>query len=595
MLTYKEARKFMVLLVAIVLMGIFELVGIASIMPFMQLVSQPEAIENNPLLGEVYAFFEFDSEKQFLIALSFAVLALLTIANLLTVFTLWLQHKFAWDSAHSLATRLLEKYLHQPYSFFLKQNSSELSKQILSDTTELARGFLLSIAVLVARAVVAVAIFSLLLLVNPWLAITMFAVFGSIYAVMYANTRKYLSKLGDLSFEANERRFKSAGEVFQGIKTVKITGRESFFEQRFEAASLQFSNVEPKREAMYVAPVYFIQTLAFGAIIVLILYLLATEGSLQDVIPLLSLYALAGYRLLPSLQQFYGALNKIRYQKPIVDAVFKDLQTYQVPAIHGDEVQLNFEKQIHLKNLGFKYAGAEDYAIKGLDLTIDRNQSVAFVGTTGSGKTTLVDLLAGLLSPIGGSIAIDGQKLDEHNVRAWQKKIGYVPQEVTLYDDSIARNIAFGVPAGDIDMKRIKEVALIAEVHDFIMSELPEGYNTYVGERGIRLSGGQRQRLGLARALYARPEVLILDEATSALDGITEASVMAGIARSMDNITTIMIAHRLDTVKDCDVIFMMEKGKIVSRGSYESLMSKNEAFRRMARIEPRLDFRKMAT
>ncbi|MEM8485989.1 MAG: ABC transporter transmembrane domain-containing protein, partial [Bacteroidota bacterium] len=327
-LTRREGRTFCVLLVVIVFMGLFELAGIASIMPFMKLVSQPDAIAESAWLMKAYTFFDFSSERQFLFALGLTVLSLLTLANMLTVVTLWLQHKFAWSSAHSIATRLLKKYLHQPYGFFLSQNTSQMAKQILSETNELANGFLLSLAVLIAKSFVAFVIFALLVLVDPYLAVMMFVIFGSIYAVMYTGLRKYLTRLGEIRFGANEQRFKSASEAFAGIKVVKMSGTEAFFANRFATASSLFCKVEPKREASFVIPVYFVQTLAFGAILVFILYLLSTGRGLQDVIPLLSLYALAGYRLLPALQQVYSSLAKIRYQKPIVDTICGVLHAY---------------------------------------------------------------------------------------------------------------------------------------------------------------------------------------------------------------------------------------------------------------------------
>ncbi len=590
-LTAKEVRKFVVLLFVIVLMGFFELAGIASIMPFMQLVSQPDAIEHSRLLQWAYDSFGFANNRSFLIALGVFVLVLLTTANALTVFSIWLQHKFAWGSSHAIANRLLNKYLNQPYHFFLSQNSSQMAKQILGETNDLASGFLLSVAVLIAKSFVALVIFSLLLFVDPVLAVTIFVVFGCIYAILYSSMRRYLTKLGEARFSANEQRFKSATEAFSGIKMVKMSGKEAYFSKRFCEASELFCEVEPKREATFVTPVYLVQTMAFGAILVLIIYLLATERGLQDVIPLLSLYALAGYRLLPSLQQIYSALARIRYQRPIVDAIHDDLMNTEtdVEPAPPNETPVSFRETITLEQVCFKYPGAEELAVNNIDLEIRKNQHIAFVGSTGSGKTTLVDLIIGLLQPAGGTIKIDGQPLNRSNIRSWQDLIGYVPQEVTLYDDSILRNIAFGVPEDKIDQLLVEQVAQIADIHKFITSELPEGYETFVGERGIRLSGGQRQRIGLARALYHQPAVLVLDEATSALDGITEAAVMEGIALAISGVTTIMIAHRLDTVKDCDYIYMVERGRIVSKGTYDELLQQNDAFRRMARIEPVFD------
>lgn len=597
-LTAREIRKFLVLLMVIVLMGFFELAGIASIMPFMQLVSQPGSIEDSRLLSTIYGFFELNDERQFLFALGMSVLVLLMIANALTVFTIWLQHKFAWDSAHAVANRLLKKYLGQSYEYFLTQNSSQLARQILSETNDLARGFLLSLAVLIARSFVAIVIFSLLLLVDVYLALVMFGVFGGIYGVIYMFTRKFLSGLGEERLAANELRFESANEAFWGVKMLKLSGRERYFRRRFAEASRRFCKIEPKWEATYIAPVYFIQTLAFGAILVLILYLLATERGLQDVIPLLSLYALAGYRLLPSLQQIYGAVAKVRYQRPILDSIHKDLTENPVDPTVGKILPTDagkaFEREIAVQGLTFRYPGAEENVLSGIDLTIHKGSSVAFVGSTGSGKSTLIDIVIGLLRPTKGAVAIDGENLKPERQRWWQNLIGYVPQEIVLYDDSVARNIAFGLPDDKIDMKRVQEAARIANIHNFIVSELEEGYDTVVGERGIRLSGGQRQRIGLARALYIKPQILVLDEATSALDGVTEAAVIDGISRAVQGVTTIMIAHRLDTVKHCDHIYMMEDGRIVSEGTYQSLMQRDDGFRRLARIEPLFDRRQAA-
>lgn len=592
-LTQRELRIFSVLLVVIMFMGVFELAGIGAIMPFMQLVSQPDAIAQSPWLMEVYTYFGFESERSFLIAIGFMVLGLLTVANIFTVVTVWLQHKFAWNSAHSIATRLLEKYLGQSYAFFLGENTSQMAKQILSETNELAKGFLLSLAVLISKSFVALVIFALLVAVDPFLAMAMFAVFGSIYAVMYTGLRKYLNRLGQVRLDANEQRFKSANEAFAGIKIVKMSGTEQFFARRFASASASYCKVEPRCEASYVIPVYFVQTLAFGAILVFILYLLSKGQSMQEVLPLLSLYALAGYRLLPALQQVYSALAKIRYQKPIVDTIYNDLmrESVAVPVTEAKH-PIRFDRDITLDSITFKYPESDDYALKQLNLHIGKNQSIALVGTTGSGKTTMVDIITGLLLPTAGRVKIDGIPLDATNRRDWQRLIGYVPQEVALYDDTIARNIAFGTADQDIDSAQLEAVCRLANIHDFITTELPDGYQTRVGERGVRLSGGQRQRIGLARALYQKPQVLVLDEATSALDGITEEAVMAGITAAIKDVTTIMIAHRLDTVKACDTIYMLENGRIASQGTYAELIKKNAVFRRMSRIEPRFEFSK---
>ncbi|MDZ4698690.1 MAG: ABC transporter ATP-binding protein [Rhodothermales bacterium] len=583
-LTAREKKHFALLLVAIFFMGMFEMAGIASIMPFMQLVAQPEAIEQQPWLKAVYTRFAFTSYQSFLIAVGLLVLGLMSVANAFTVFTLWLQHRFAWGSSHAIANRLLRKYMSQPYGFFLQNNTSVLSKQVLTEANELAQGVLLGIATLVARSFVTLAIFGLLMLVDPVLALIILATFGAVYAVVYRGSRSYLGRLGRERFQANEMRFRAANEALAGIKSLKITGREAHFLGRFAEASRRYTRVEPRREAANAAPIYFVQTLAFGAILVLVLYLIATEGNVQDVIPLLALYALAGYRLMPSLQQIFTAVTRIRYQRPIVESIHADLLAGDAPSFPDTRPEpLPFERSIALRGLSFRYEGAERPVLDRVSLTIPRHSSVAFVGPTGSGKTTLIDLLVGLLEPTRGGIYIDDTRLEAGAVCAWQARIGYVPQEVVLYDDTVTRNIAFGLPDSAIDRVRLERATRLASVHEFIEA-MPEGYATALGERGVRLSGGQRQRIGLARALYFEPDVLVLDEATSALDGLTEAAVIQSIREAGAGITLIMIAHRLATVRHCDHIFLLDEGRIVAEGAYDDLIEDNALFRGMARV-----------
>lgn len=585
-LTRRERRQFAWLLVVIAAMGLFEMAGIAAIMPFMQLVAQPDAIESSHWLQAAYDQFGFTSERSFLFAMGVFVLVLLTTANTFTVLTLWLQHRFTWNSAHSIASRLLKKYLRQPYEYFLQQNTSVLAKQVLGEANELATGVLLSMATLISRCFVALVIFMLLVLVDPWLATIMFSVFGFVYGLIYYFSRRYLSRLGKGRFQANELRYRSANEAMVGIKMLKLSGREDHFLRRFSSASSQFTRIEPRRQVVFTAPVYFVQTLAFGSILVLILYLLAAGRSLQEAIPLLALYALAGYRLLPSLSQIFKCFSDIRFRRPVLDAIYDDFvlrDGMEKEAVTVISPILSFKNAIHLENLSFRYENTDEDALKEINLSIPKGQSIAFVGPTGSGKTTLVDNIIGLLLPAKGKLKIDDTTISLENVKQWQRQIGYVPQDVVLYDDTVIRNIAFGLADDVIDFDQVERVARLADIHEFIESELAEGYQTVIGERGVRLSGGQRQRLGLARALYQNPDVLVLDEATSALDGITEEVVMRGIHAASRGITTIMIAHRLDTVRDCDTIYLLDKGRIVSSGRYKGLLEKSTVFRGMVK------------
>jgi ATP-binding cassette, subfamily B, bacterial PglK len=332
-------------------------------------------------------------------------------------------------------------------------------------------------------------------------------------------------------------------------------------------------------ETLSNSPRYVLDTIAFGTILTIMIVLYTQDAS--QVIPVVGVYAFAGYRLMPALQQIYRHVTKARFHTSVLATVKQDLENSSVT--FPDEVQrLKFEDRLELTNIAFKYPTAKEDLLKNLSLTVKRNSSVAFVGSTGSGKTTIVDILLGLLPPDQGQILVDGIPLTKDNLRNWQANLGYVPQTIFLSDGTIAQNIAFGVGQDSLDMNAVIQAAKIANLHEFVET-LPDGYNTLVGERGVRLSGGQRQRIGIARALYHDPSVLILDEATSALDNVTEEAVFQAIKNVMGKKTVVMIAHRISTVRECDTIFVLEKGQIVSQGSYQSLLGSSRQFQALAR------------
>jgi ABC-type multidrug transport system fused ATPase/permease subunit len=312
------------------------------------------------------------------------------------------------------------------------------------------------------------------------------------------------------------------------------------------------------------------------------LYLMAQSGSFASALPIIALYAFAGYRLMPALQQIYGALTQLRFAGPALDALHKDLMSLQPAGPNTQQPAMPLTQAITLNNIVYCYPNAATPALKGISLTIPAKSTVGLVGATGSGKTTTVDLILGLLDAQEGALAIDGQPITDHNKRAWQRAIGYVPQQIYLADDTVAANIAFGIEPEQIDQTAVEKAAKIANLHEFVISDLPRGYATTVGERGVRLSGGQRQRIGIARAMYHNPQVLILDEATSALDNLTEQAVMEAVHNLGHEITIILIAHRLSTVKECDTIFLLEKGELKGRGRFEELAHTSEHFRAMA-------------
>ncbi|HYR06796.1 MAG TPA: ABC transporter ATP-binding protein/permease [Longimicrobium sp.] len=575
--------------------GLLEVVGVASIMPFMALVSNPDAALQNPWVRGLYDGLGFGSRQSFLVASGAAVLVLMTFTNAFSAFSTWIILRFSWRKHHAVSERLLRGYLYQPYSYFLSHNTANLSKNILTEAQTVVEGVLVPAMTLLARLITAALVLGLLLVVNVGLALTIMAVLGGAYAAIYLAYRGRTQHMGRERTEANAARYKAAAEALGGIKDVKVLGREEEFMRRFSAPSLSFSMTVARGLAMAQLPRYALDSLAFGGILLIVLYMLVVRGDAAQVIPIVSLYAVAGYRLLPTLQAAFHALARIRFSAPALDELHRDLfggaaVAPPVPASAAaaeapPPPPLPFAREIAVHDLAFRYEGTASRVLKGVSLAVPRNQSVALVGSTGSGKTTLVDIVLGLLEPEEGRITVDGVPVTDANRAGWKRMLGYVPQQIFLSDDTIARNIAFGVPEGRVDRAAVERAARIAHLHDFVC-ELPEGYETVVGERGVRLSGGQRQRIGIARALYHDPEVLILDEATSALDGITEDAVMQAIQELAHRKTIVLIAHRLRTVRHCDAIYLLERGRVAARGTYDELMETSAQFRSMAAGRP---------
>lgn len=567
-------------------MGILEVTGVASIFPFMELISEPDSISKSSWLTYIYDTAGFTSHKSMFISFGIGIIVLIGITNFFAIFTLWLQYNYAWSTAHDLCMRLLSSYLNRPYKYFLDKNSSELQTYIVSEVTSLISGVLIPIIELISRLLVSILIFGLLLYMDVMISLIMFFALGGSYMVIYLSRQEFLKKIGKHRIEMNVSRFKTLSELFSGIKTVKIYGQEPFFYKRFEKASKEFCELQPRYNLILAAPKYLLEFLAFGTILSITIYLYYDTGSIQSALPRLSLYAVAGYRLLPALQKAFAAAGKFKHNYSVFEKLYPELISNYGSGIdfEREEMKLPFHENITLCNIQFAYDNSDQVLIKSLDLTIPKGQTVAFIGSTGSGKTTLVDLLVGLHEIDHGTFNVDAQPIAEHNVRQWQKNISYVPQDVFLFDDTILKNIVFDHTDKEIDYDLLKHVTRIADIHDFIINELPEGFDTQIGERGVRLSGGQRQRLGLARALYRQPTILVLDEATSALDSITEKGIIESLNKLPEDTTTIIIAHRLSTVKHADCIYFLKNGEISAKGDYHSLLASNDVFKQMVEL-----------
>ncbi len=584
LLTPRERRRLGLVFLGVTGAALLELVGVASIMPFLSVIGNPDVVQENAILNWLYTTFNFPSVNRFLLFLGLGVLVVLVASNVFRAVVHWALSRYSWMRNHSLSRRLLSVYLQRPYVFFLGQHSSTLGRNILAEVQQLTRGMVVPGLRMVAGLVVVLFLLGFLIAMDPVLAMVVVVAVGGSYGAIYLFVRRRLRRLGQDRVEANRQRFKITDEAFGGIKLLKLLGREREILDTFSPASYKFSSAMATVKVVREIPRYAIETAAFGGILVIVLYLLATRGDLGEILPLMGLYAFAGYRLMPAIQKAFSGMSEVRFNQAVLDALFDDLRGVadSVPRKHGLE-PFRVEQAIELRGVTFRYPEASGPAVEAIDLSVSTGSSIALVGRTGAGKTTVADIILGLLRPQEGSLFADGREITDELLPHWQRNLGYVPQEIYLTDDTVAANIAFAVPKDKIDMEAVERAAQIANIDRFITSELPHAYNTIVGERGVRLSGGERQRIGIARALYHDPQVLVLDEATSALDGSTEAAVFEAIDNVARTKTLIIIAHRLATVRGCDCVYLLEHGRIVAQGSYDQLIESSETFREMAR------------
>jgi ABC-type multidrug transport system fused ATPase/permease subunit len=580
--TKSEEKKLRLIFLGILIMAILEVIGVASIMPFITLISTPGVIHNNVYFNTIYIFLGVD-DTYFIILSGILVIVTLLISNGVKAFITWKLTHFSNMQVHRLSMKLLRQYLLQPYSFYINKNTSELGKNILSEVDRGVGGVIMQSMVVASKIVVALFLFGFLLFLNPLIAITALIVLGGFYFLIFSLFKKKIHAIGVEQTELTYKRYKISNEAMSGIKEVKIHNKEEEFVNKFATSSERYANNGALSQIISIMPHFFLEVIVFGGMIAITISIFNTIPDGNSVIPIISIYAMVGYRMMPSLQQIYSGITTIKYNTPALQILINDL-SQKIIESKGDcdkKPTIKFNKKIQIKDLIFNYPNSTTPTIKKLNLSIDCNTTVGLVGSTGSGKTTLVDILLGLLSPNAGDIIVDGVQISENNISSWQRKLGYVPQTIYLMDDTIENNISFSVSKGKTDRDRVIKATKMANLDHFI-STLPEQYQTVVGERGVRLSGGQRQRIGIARALYNNPELLVLDEATSALDGVTENVIMDTIHNITHKKTIIIIAHRLSTVKACDVIHMLKDGRIVESGTFSQLTSSNKEFRRMA-------------
>lgn len=577
----KEKKKIFFLLFLILIVSILDVLGVASILPFIAVLANPGIVESNQLLSFLFQnsnFFGVETLSQFLIFLGFTVFFLLIISLLARALVSFVLVDFAFSKEYSISKKFIEGYLHQPYEWFLNKNSSQIGKNLLSEINLVIQENIIPTMNLFTQSLVILGLVVLLIFVDPFLAFLASGVFLMSYIFIFLLVKKRLDLYGIERLKANSQRFSSVSETFSSVKEIKTGELENVCINFFSKSAKQYAKNSVKATAIGLLPRYLLEAIAFGGMLITILFLMITNGDFKNVVPIISLYAFAGYRLMPALQLVYNAFTKIKFSNPALNNLYFDLQNLKKYE-NSEKTKNDFKlkKEIYLNKINYNYPNTKISTLNNINLKIPVASKIGIVGPTGSGKTTLLDIILGLLKPTSGEVILDDQDLNLKNLQLWHNSIGYIPQSIFLSDTTIAKNIAFGVHEDEIDNELLEESAKIAQIHDFIINELPLGYETTVGERGIRLSGGQKQRIGIARAFYKKPKVLVFDEATSALDNLTEELIINSLNK-LEKITVLFVTHRLRTIKNCDLIVYLDKGAIIDIGNYSQLMTKNPNF-----------------
>ncbi len=585
LLNPNEKRKFIILIIFIFFVTFLDVLGVASILPFLTILGNPQLAQNNKFFIYFYEqsrHFGVESIYEFILFFGIVVFLFLMICIIFRAITVFMLMRFALMREYSLSRSLVENYLHQPYIWFLNRNSSELGAKILSEVYTVVEGILIPIGTLISKFFTVTGLLILLILVDPMLAISTGTVLGICYVTVFLFVKNLISKIGQIRLDSNTQRFTVVREAFAAWKEIKIGLLEVLYIDRFSKFAHTYAINQSLAKVIASFPRYFLETIAFGGIIILTLILHQRNISFTETVSVIAVYVFAGYRLIPAIEQIYSSIISIRFSKPALDILYDDFKNLRpVNKLKNETSKLLINKAIVLNSVYFRHPNKKEETLKNINIKIPAFSKIGIVGTTGGGKTTIIDILLGLLEPSKGSLVVDGISINNKNKRSWQLNIGYVPQQIYLANASISANIAFGVDNKKVDKILVEKSAKIANLHKFVISELPKGYNTIIGEQGIRLSGGQRQRIGIARALYHNPKVLILDEATSSLDSLTEKIIVKKLNSLKNKITLIQIAHRLSTVKNCDIIFLVESGRIKAQGSYEELIKNNKQFKSM--------------
>lgn len=580
----RRHRQFGLLMGLMLFSALAEVITLGAVLPFLGILTAPDLVFNHPIVADMMLDWGITSEEQLMLPLTVAFTAVALMAGTIRILLLWASNRLAFASGADLGIEVYRRTLYQPYQVHLARNSSEVISGISNKVNNVVFGVLLPVLTLISSIVLLLAIILALIVIDPRVASVVAFGFGASYAMITWTSRRRLHRNSQQIAYRQTQVIKALQEGLGGIRDVLLDGAQSVYCDIYRQADQPLRRAQCNNIFISGSPRLAMESLGMVLIACLAYALSQQVGGIGTALPVLGALALGAQRLLPALQQTYSAWASITGNHgSLADTIELLDQTLPAELLQPAPEPLHFQNTIRFNAVSFRYTGDGPSVLDGLSLVIAKGARVGFVGSTGSGKSTLLDLLMGLLIPTEGELLVDGQPISGIRAKAWQQNIAHVPQSIYMADATLAENIAFGVLPVNIDMNRVQWAARQAQIADFIESS-PKGYQAYVGEGGILLSGGQRQRIGIARALYKKANLLVFDEATSALDNATEETVMDAIGGLNPDLTILIVAHRLTTVRQCDTIFELEQGQVVAQGTYDYLLECSPSFRRMAKL-----------
>jgi len=580
-----DSIKLAVLLLAMLVAASLEVVGIGMIPAFVAIVADPETVMSVEFLQPLFNYLGIVSARDLLIFGSLVLVAVFILKSLYIIAFNYYEARFVLNRRYTISHRLMRAYMHAPYIYHLQRNTAELYRNLGQEIHVFINSVVTSLLKVCREGVMALAILGFLFFMEPVITLLVIALSGLGAGSFILLNKKKMKEYGEEEQLLRGEMVKAVYQGLGGIKDARILNREEDFIEKFRSKAYKSTRLLTYIRFIQQIPRPVVETTAVFGMLLVAALLVWQERPMSAIIPILTLFAMATVRLMPSVQQIITMYTTLRYNMVSLDPIYEDLkylEAYNKRFVKDRKSQklLELKQEIQIRNVSYSYPNTKEQALREVSLTIPRGEAVAFVGSSGAGKTTMVDLILGLLDPDEGEIMVDGTNIQDH-LSAWQRNIGYIPQSIYIADESLRANIAFGIPESEIDEEKVMTAVKLAQLKTMV-DRLPNGLDTVIGEHGTRISGGQRQRVGIARALYHDPKVLVMDEATSSLDNITERQITSAIQSLKGERTLIMIAHRLTTVKNCDKLYFMEQGRIIQEGTYQGLVKSNMQFREMA-------------